>query len=417
MANLIGILLITAAAVLAGQAGLASNLLLDAGILAFMVYLGGLTMRRLGLSPVFGYLAAGMIMGHQGFGLISEGLLERSAMLEGLVLVALFARAAERVSRKLSPMQLARSMLAGAIAVPAVALVAWLGLSALPLSGSFAIVAALFAATTAPATVEALLACQNGKNGNNSIDTGAAGFGGLFAAIVLWGIVTSAAGELEGLAAVRAALTPAAIGFTSLIAGIVWGYVVDSTVGTVFGNRGMIPLLAAVFLPFPILAQLHFDILTAGAGIGMYFGLLSERGPFFDGVADWSVPAAFAFLGLRTPLIRLALMDWTSWFVLGSVVGVLVLARGISYAAAARATGLSTGFRSYLLSVAASGPAAALLIRRFIPGYPLGAEGGPGKTETYVILMGVLVVCVAAGTAVEWFRSRSSEGSSAPEEM
>jgi hypothetical protein len=162
---------------------------------------------------------------------------------------------------------------------------------------------------------------------------------------------------------------------------------------------------------------LHIDIITAGAGMGMYFGILSERGPFFDGIADWSVPAAFAFLGLRIPFIRLSLMSWTSWFALGSVVCVLVLARVISFASVARAARVPSAFRPFLLTVAISGPAAALLMRRFIPGHPLEVGGGPGKTETYVILLEALVICITAATIVERFITPLGDAPSTREEQ
>jgi potassium/hydrogen antiporter len=397
MPHLISFMLLVLAVTASQWNGIPSNLPFDAGLLLIAAFLAGIASRRFDISPIFGFLLVGVIAGHNGLGFVTAQVLSQGELLESLVILIVVTESTTRILGHAPPRKVAILVAIGAGTAICAAAVAGMFLYALPPTRSFALPAALFAATTAPISAEVLARDDSGATG------GALALGGMLGMLCIWGVATALVGDATTSETVRTGIMPMVVGITSLVMGIVWGYVMHQ-LGTAFRTgAGTFTIIAGSFLILPCMGALGLDVLLLGAGMGLFIALLSPEPNSLNSTAYWSVPALFITLGLRISISHIATLGPGGWIRIGIIVIVALAVRTVAFNILPRVCGSVISRRTAYMAALPAGPAAILFLRRFLPGHTPTSEMGPGTVDLYVIFSGAIFVMIVIATISERF--------------
>ena len=390
MLNFVGLLIILSISFVGIKSGYEPNHLFHAGLVILTAYILSLLASYFKLPKVMGYLFAGVIAGYNGLGLVSGTFVENMTFIESLFFMILISSAASHMCKNQPPRLFLKYFLSGAAAA-AGTFVLTLGFFApLPVSAEIRIIMGLFCATCSPLAMFALT-----EKRDLSAPFVQFSFGGFFFAMLLWSFFTVFKGSPEH-AGLKLAFMPVVITVSSIIAGIVWGFVTEKTIFHKVNSKRSIFPLAAVFLAYPFIGIFGLDFIFIAFGIGIYNGVFSERKETLIEATDLSALIVFALFGMHLSLEDVYALGNANWRLVAVLVSFFIFSRLISTRITLHFIPREKIPFSSMVYFIPGGPMILILLRIFLPGFDIPQTGDITVSSLYAILIVSLMISYCA---------------------
>lgn len=371
MYNIISFLVIVVVSLLGIKSNYVPNQLLDFGLVLLFAYLLSVTAVFLKQPAVFGAVLAGIIAGPGGLGLVTMSFLKDMEFVESIVVMLVLAHISRYAFHTGHPPKAVIRFLATGALTALVTFMLALGFFApLSLELEKKVILGLVSATFSPMLL--FIGTEKDESPQPLIILALGAF--LFS-VVLWGVMT-AYFSTSGADLIKLALMPIFFAVTSLIAGIVWGFIAEKLLYHHSESLNSLYPLLTIFLAYPLVSEFGFDYLFLAIGIGLYNGTLAERmESLTPGRANLPILLVFALFGIRLSLQDAVLLDSASWSVVAIVATFFIFTRFIS-------TRLTLHLASLVkqvppvIRVVPCGPLTLILFYRFLPGF---SATEPGK--------------------------------------
>ncbi|MFC1542097.1 cation:proton antiporter, partial [Candidatus Latescibacterota bacterium] len=346
-----------------------------------MAYILSLMADSFRIPKVLGYIIAGIIAGYNGFGLVNSTFIENIYFIESLFFMILISSLTRHICKGQTLKLFSKHFLTGVIASVGTFVLSLGFFAPLSISIEIRIIMCLFCATFSPVIMYALT--ENDDKGKSYVQFS---FGGLFFALLFWSFFAVFMGspEHEGL---RMAFMPAVITFSSIIAGIVWGFFAEKILNTKRVNVQSIYPLAVVFLSYPFISIFGLDFIFIAFGIGIYNGVFSERDVTIIEKSHFSTLIIFALFGMHLSLEDAYLLGDANWKLVAVLVSFYIFSRLIS-------TRISMHFISHekvefpsMIYFIPGGPMTLVLLRIFLPGFNIPRSDDITISTMFSILM------------------------------
>jgi len=306
--------------------------------------------------------------------------MEDISFIEGLFFMILISNAVRYITKEQPPRIFSKYFLTGILASLGTFILTLGFFAPLSISLETRIIMGLFSATFSPLVIYTFT--ENNVIAKPYIQLS---FGGYFFAIILWGFLTAFIGSPNTMR-IKLAFMPIVITVSSIIAGIVWGYIAEKMLYRESSNLKSLYPLAVIFLSYPLVNELGFDFLFLAFGIGVYNGIFSEREKTIIERSDFSSLIIFALFGMHLSLEDAILLGSTNWKLVAVLISFFIFSRIIS-------TGLSMHFISrekiYLPSIIyfiPCGPMTLILLHIFMPGFKMPLSGEIDISKMFSIL-------------------------------
>ncbi|MCD6308680.1 MAG: cation:proton antiporter [Candidatus Latescibacteria bacterium] len=393
MPNLIGFLLFISAVLVGEMSDVAANPLIHLVLLVLLASFLTPAMRPFRLPDFIPAVLAGMVVGRGCLGLVHERFFDSMALIDAFFIMLVVAGISSVITAKAKPSELVMNTMAGLfMSLTAGGLAALLLLpTGLPFQSRvvFSLVAALFA----PVSVFTLTGHLPARDAFTLRALGA-----FFGAVAIFGVAvpfTNPGGEFR----IRIALMPLVLACTSLIAGMSWGFLSDKLLFSEQRKLNAFAPFAVLFLLYPCCEAVGLDFPFAAAGVGLYFGLLTERSGLI--VLNSGIPRliVFGFFGIalsREDVLSPFLADWKIVLVVAAIV---MGARYLTSLAADRIFFRSNnqGFVRPLY-LTWYGPLTAVAVQRFVPAISGQENLMPSGVTIPATVASVIIVSLAALT-------------------
>ena len=366
MLNIISFLIITIAMLAGIESSQETNQLMNLGLLILTAYLFSQMMRFFRLPSFLGYIYAGVLVGHNGIGFISDKFFGSITLFEGIFIMVLITSALRFTIRNQPLTLLSKYIAIGIISSFGTALLIIGFLAPLQIPQQLKIILGLFSATFSPLTMYALI--KNNESHNHYIQIA---FGGFICAIALWGAAIAFIGPPHP-DRVKLAFMPTAIGLTSIAAGFVWGLVTDKLLYQKSKKYLNLFPFTVMFLSFPIITEFGFDYLFISIGVGIYFGMISECNEIGVASTELFSIVIFSFFGASLSVKDAFLLGTSGWSLVIFLTLILIFARFITVKFFMRIFSLEKTKPFVMLNIITGGPLTLIVLRKFIPGFTSG---------------------------------------------
>jgi|GEM_PF-3926993 Kef-type K+ transport system membrane component KefB len=386
MLNFVGFLIIISVSYIGIKSGYDPNHLFNAGLLILMAYILSLLAGFFKLPRVLGYLFAGIIAGYNGLGLVTGTFIENMYFIESLFFMVLISSVARHMSIIQSPKHFLRYFLSGAAASVGTFVLTLGFFAPLSISIEIRIIMGLFCATFSPLVMHALT--EKNDTYTSFIQFS---FGGYFFAMLLWSFFAVFNGS-PGHAGLRLAFMPVVITISSIIAGIVWGFLSEKMLyNSVPHLRSIFPL-AVVFLAYPFIGIFGLDFIFIAFGIGIYNGVFSEREETILETSNISTLMIFTLFGMHLSLEDAFLLGESNWKLVAVLVSFFIFSRLISTRITMHFLTREKINLSSMIYFIPGGPMTLILLRIFLPGFDIPQTGDITTQSLYSILMVSLMI-------------------------
>jgi hypothetical protein len=129
---------------------------------------------------------------------------------------------------------------------------------------------------------------------------------------------------------IKTALLPVIIAVSSIVTGIVWGYIAEKMLYHESGNLKSVYPLAVMFLSFPFVNEFGFDFFFIAVGIGVYNGIFSKREKTILELSYFSPLIIFSLFGMHLSMEDVILLDNIHWKLVAVFVSFFIFSRMIS---------------------------------------------------------------------------------------
>lgn len=370
MLNIISFLIILTTMLAVTGSGQETNLLMNLGLLVLTAYLFSLIMRFFRLPSFLGYIYAGVFLGHNGIGFISDKFTGSITLFEGIFIMVLVSSALKFMVKDRSLTLLSKYFVLGIVSSFGTALLIIGFLAPLPIPKQLKIILGLFAATFSPLTIYALT--NKNESYHHLLQVA---FGGFICAIVLWG-ATIAFFSPSHPDRVKLAFMSSVIGLTSTAAGFVWGLVTDKLLYQKSRTYLNLFPITIMFLAYPVFKDFGFDYLFVAIGVGIYFGMISECKEIGVESTELFSIVIFSFfgasLGTSLSVKNVFLLGTSGWSLVIFLTLILIFARFITVKFFMRIFSLEKTNPFVMLNIITGGPLTLIVLRKFIPGFNSG---------------------------------------------
>lgn len=387
MPNLIAALVVFLALFTGIKTDFPVNPLLGMGILITIGYLFSLIAKHAGIPRPFGYIFAGLIAGPNGLGFLSGHFTDGMVLIESIAIMLLTIKAAEAAFNHTTIPLMSRH---AAIAITSLILVAVLVmgfLSPVGLSLEILIIFSLFSIMLSP-LISGISADDSPASGSTILMA----FFSFTLSVVIWGAALPfLAGQTHQAAKFMS--MPLIIGATSVFAGFAWGFAGEKVfLYTRSTASGFLPLIE-VFLLFPLIRIAGFDMPFAAAGIGMYYGLISEKRTSIGTTgAITSEMIVYGLLGIKLPLFTSLLMPLPLWKIASLLSFAVIFSRYAVFKIIPRILGDPATQDLKAVNLIPYGPLSFIILMRFMNALPAGVYGVFGKDATINVLTTAMLV-------------------------
>ncbi|HDY87485.1 MAG TPA: hypothetical protein ENH82_05125 [bacterium] len=385
MLNFISFLIIIIASVFCIKNNIMLNQLLNIGSLILTAYILSRMTCFFNIPSVVAYIIAGIIVGYHGLGLVSSSFIKEISLIENIILMILISNTVRFILKEQSLKMFSRYFLTGAISSLLIFILTLGFFAPLHIPIQTKIIMCLFSATFSPLMISAF-------NGNKSVKPYIQlSLGGFFFAVILWGIFTAFTG-LAFTGRIKLAFMPFFLSVTSIVAGLVWGYIAEKMLYNESHKLKSLYPLAVMFLPYPLVNELGFDFIFLAIGIGVYNGIFSEREKSIIEQSDISALLIFGIFGMHLSLDDAILLGNANWSLVAIFVSFFIFSKIIC-------TRLALHFISHekkqlpsIIHIIPCGPMALIVLRRFIPEFNSQLTGDIEITAMYSILTTSILV-------------------------
>lgn len=369
MPHLISFLIICVGLLTGSLGHYVPNPLLHLGILVVMAYLFSRTADFLGLPAFLGYILAGMIAGHDGFGFVHEKFLDNMSLIEGLCVMIIVSHIVRFMLKGTLLPRFFKFFALGIISSLASMLLTIVFLVPVSIPLQVKIIGGLFASTFSP-----LLCHFFTEHEESPKPYPAIAFGGFICSLVLWGIMipfwdTALPHRL------KLALMPIIIGITSISVGFAWGFLSEKLFYRKSGILKDLFPLAVMFLIYPCCGEIGLDYLFVAIGVGVYYGIISEQTETMYKNSELVSLIVFGLFGTRLSLTGAVLLDITNWIFVTLLILCIVLTRIITVKLTMKLLGSESVNSISTIYLIPYGPLAVIIIMRFLPGFSNVLEG------------------------------------------
>lgn len=364
MPNIISLLIIIIALLAGVKSDYVSNPLLSFGLLIVLAYLFANMMRFFRLPGFTGYILAGILAGPNGLGFFHDNFPDSMSLIEGLCIMLIVSNAAGFMLKGKSPALFSKYFFSGVLSSLGTMLLTIGFLAPVSMPLHVKIILGLFAATFSPLMTFAYTG--HDESPGNFTETA---FGGFACAIILWGILMPILGQpLPGR--IKLVFMPAVIGVTSLLTGFVWAFITEKLLyRKTPGMRYFFPLVV-MFLIYPCCREIGLDYLFVAIGVGVYYGIISEKTENITVRTELPALIVFCILGTKLPVIDALLLGNAGWKIVTLLTLVIVFSRIITLKLSMRLFTAKTGPPTLeLIHLIPYGPLSVLILMRFLPGF------------------------------------------------
>ena len=394
MLNIIGFLIIITASLIGIKGDYTPNQLFNAGLLILIAYILSLMNRFFRLPQVFGYIIAGILAGYNGLGLVNKSFMEDISFIEGLFFMILISNAVRYITKEQSPGIFSKYFLTGIFASLGTFILTLVFFAPLSISLETRIIIGLFSATFSPLVIFTFT--ENNVIAKQHIQLS---FGGYFFALLLWGILTAFMGSPHTVR-IKLAFMPVVITASSIVAGIVWGYIAEKMLYHESNNLKSIYPLAVIFLSYPLVNELGFDFLFLAFGIGVYNGVFSERKKTIIERSNFSSLIIFVLFGMHLSLEDAILLGNTNWILVVFLISFFILSRIISIKLSMHFISRREIQLPSIIYFIPCGPMTLILLHIFMPGFKMPLSGEIDISKMYSILITSMMLIFIIFTAL-----------------
>lgn len=396
MPNIISLLIIIIALLAGVKSDYVPNPLLSFGLLIVLAYLFANMMRFFRLPGFLGYILAGILAGPNGLGFFHDNFPDSMSLIEGLCIMLIVSNAAGLMLKGKSPALFSRYFFSGVLSSLGTMLLTTGFLAPISIPLQVKIILGLFAATFSPLMTFAY--AGHDESPGNLTETA---FGGFACAIILWGILTPILGQpLPGR--IKLVFMPAVISVTSLLTGFVWAFITEKLLyRNTPGMRYFFPL-AVMFLIYPFCREIGLDYLFVAVGVGVYFGIISEKTERITVRTELPALIVFCIFGTKLPVIDALLLGNAGWKIATLLTLGIVFSRIITLKLSMRLFTTKTGPPTLkLIHLIPYGPLSVLILMRFLPGFSSVPGGEFDKFRVLSICTTSIILTIILASAIQ----------------
>jgi Kef-type K+ transport system membrane component KefB len=384
--NIISFLLIVLASLICEESTGIANQLLNTGVLLLSAYILSQASILLRLPAISGYIAAGIILGNEGFGFFSSAFTEDMTLVESIFFMLILSVIVQSSCRTLSKKDWFGSAGTGVLATVVTTGCSYAVLLLLPLTWRERVLYSLFAASFCPVMYSSLHQQDNQRKQNAFV------LGAFAAVFVLWIIGASLASMLP-VSRVRLMATPLAISLTSAIAGIVWGLVAEKSFYRPSNLARTIFPLAMLVIAYPLIRMGNLDTIFFASGIGIYNGLFGDR-PLSPIESSLISPLiVFTLFGARLSIENCFMLGREGWLIAGVLLATVMITRSAISAIAGRLLADKTSSDdSPFFGLILFGPLSYLMVERFGPAFSGTGDSLTKSFNPQMVIISIMLV-------------------------